>query len=40
MLKLITTNQLTKKFYEVYNNNIEPFEIDALYAGDVIKKSH
>lgn len=37
--KIDNHESVNQKFYEVYNNNIEPFEIDALYAGDVIKKA-
>lgn len=30
---------ISKKFYDVYHEDVQPFEIDALYAGDVIKKA-
>ena len=30
---------ISQKFYDVYHEDIQPFEIDALYAGDVIKKA-
>lgn len=29
---------VSEKFYQVYHSEVEPFEIDSLYAGDVIKK--
>ncbi len=29
---------ISQKFYDVYYEDVKPFEIDALYAGDVIKK--
>ncbi|MCF8429114.1 MAG: glycosyltransferase [Bacteroidia bacterium] len=38
-IKIDSNESINKKFYDVYNQNIEPFEIDALYAGDVIKKA-
>ncbi len=30
---------ISQKFYNVYHEDVQPFEIDALYAGDVIKKA-
>lgn len=30
---------ISQKFYDVNHEDVQPFEIDALYAGDVIKKA-
>lgn len=32
------TETIDQKFYEVFHGDISPFEIDDLYAGDVIRK--
>ncbi len=37
--KIRDDESVNQKFYDVYREDVQPFEIDALYAGDVIKKA-
>jgi glycosyltransferase involved in cell wall biosynthesis len=36
--RIAETEYIDKKFYDVFHGEVHPFEIDDLYAGDVIKK--